>query len=420
MESFYDYKKFAVLYVDDEEMSLKYFARAFQGKFRVFTAINAQEGFRMVKEHKDEIGLLIVDQRMPGEKGVQFLERSRDLMPRAIRILTTAYSDLDVAIEAVNSGAIYKYITKPWDIVQLEMTIKRGLEFFMVQRERDFLMQEKLSALHNIVITDRVISLGVLAAGLGRYVRNSLAAVRTFIDLAPAKLQEEKLNKELRNPNFWKEFYEHVQLQVGRITGLLTDLVVASEKPAYPFPDQVRLEEVMGTVLDRLRGSLETKGITVVSQIPSGLPSLEVDRAKFLRLFDLLLRDEIIYLPAGSRVSVSACQVPGDGNQGPEVQVEIRDNGPGLPQEVLRSVFDPFFLESSDEQEFGINLMACYFIVYHHGGRMAARSQEGGGSVFTLTFPTRPEVPSAVEEEGTFLNRVLMNDTLWEKLLADN
>ena len=117
---------------------------------------------------------------MPGEKGVQFLERARLLHPRAIRILTTAYSDLDVAIEAVNSGAIYKYVTKPWDIPQLQVTLQRALEFFIVQRERDLLLKEKLSALQRMMITDRVLSLGILAARLGHYVRNSLVAVRTF------------------------------------------------------------------------------------------------------------------------------------------------------------------------------------------------------------------------------------------------
>lgn len=417
MEGLYDYKKFAVLYVDDEEMSLKYFTRAFQDEFRIFTTSNAQEGYRIFEAHKDEIGLLIADQRMPGEKGVHLLEKARELRPRVIRVLTTAYSDLDVAIQAVNSGAIYKYVTKPWDIPQLEMTIKRGLEFFLVQRERDYLIREKLSALHNMMITDRVMSLGILAAGLGRYVRNSLAAVRTFLDLAPAKLQEENLELEkLRNPNFWKEFHDHVQSQVRRITGLLTDLVVAPEKPAYPFQDHVQLEEVIATVMKKLKGGWEAKQITVANQIPAGLPTLLVDRAKFQRLFELLLNSEMVNLPAGSRISLSACQVSDDAGQ--QVQIEIRDNGPGLPQEMLRSVFDPFFLQEDNQYEFGINLMACYFIVYHHGGKMAAHSLEGNGTAFTLTIPTRPKESVAVEEEQLFLPKVLMNETLWDKLLA--
>src|SRR6185436_12672128 len=234
MQSLYDYKKFAVLYVDDEEKSLKYFARAFEDQFRIFTAPNAQDGLRILEEHKDEIGLLMTDQRMPGEKGVWLLERARQLRPRVIRILATAYSDMEAAIAAVNTGAIYKYVTKPWDPPQLEQTLKRGLEFFAVQCERDQLLHQKLSVLHNMMIADRIMSLGLLAAGLSHHIRNSLVAVKTFLDLAPAKMAEEKVDLDsLRNPDFWKEYYQNVQFQIERINNLLKDLWTASETPSF-------------------------------------------------------------------------------------------------------------------------------------------------------------------------------------------
>src|SRR4051794_3754129 len=151
MHNLYDYKKFAILYVDDEEKSLKYFTRAFQDQFRVFTAANAQDGFALLNQHKDEIGILMTDQRMPGEKGVQLLEKARQLRPRIIRMLATAYSDIEAAVDAVNTGAIYKYVHKPWDIPSLEVNLRRALEFFIVQRERDQLLKEKLSVLHNLM-----------------------------------------------------------------------------------------------------------------------------------------------------------------------------------------------------------------------------------------------------------------------------
>src|ERR1700761_9326775 len=122
MSSLPDYKKFAILYVDDEERSLKSFARAFGEDFRIMTAASAAEGLELLELHKDEIGLLMTDQRMPGEKGVWLLERARRLQPRIIRVLVTAFSDMDAAIAAVNSGAIYKYIPNPWDPPQLEET----------------------------------------------------------------------------------------------------------------------------------------------------------------------------------------------------------------------------------------------------------------------------------------------------------
>ena len=112
MERLYDYEKCAILYVDDEEKSLKYFTRAFGDKFKILSAANASDGYRLLEQHRDEIALLITDQRMPGEKGVEFLQRAQRLHPKAIRILTTAYSDFDVAIDAVNSAAISKYVTQ--------------------------------------------------------------------------------------------------------------------------------------------------------------------------------------------------------------------------------------------------------------------------------------------------------------------
>ncbi len=416
MEIFHDYRNCAILYVDDEEMSLKYFTRAFGSKFRVLSAANASEGYRLLEEHRHEIGLLMTDQRMPGEKGVQFLERARLLHPRAIRILTTAYSDLDVAIEAVNSGAIYKYVTKPWDIPQLEVTLQRALEFFIVQRERDLLLKEKLSALQRVLITDRVLSLGILAARLGHYMRNSLVAVRTFLDLAPEKLLEEKVDAErMRNPNFWKEFYEQAQDQIRRITGLLTDLVIATEKSDPPSLQELRLDETVAQSIERLRDSLSQNGITVINQIPAGLPPLFVEQEKFQRLFDLLLKDEIISLPPDSHIFLSACPGPGDEEA---VIIELRDDGPGLPKEALRSVFDPFSMRIGNHHEFGINLMACYFIIYHHGGNIDVQNQEGQGVTFKLTFPLRPKMVSPAEEEEAFITKVLMNDAFWERLVA--
>src|SRR5438093_3576803 len=287
MEHLYDYKKHAILYVDDEEKSLKYFQRAFEDRFRILTAANAQDGLKLLEEHKDGIGLLMTDQRMPGEKGVWLLEKARQLRPRIIRILATAYSDMEAAIAAVNTGAIYKYVTKPWDPPQLENTIKRGLEFFMVQHERDQLLREKMSVLHNMMIADRIVSLGLLAAGLSHHIRNSLVAVKTFLDLAPAKLEAEKVDLDgLRNPDFWKEYYQNVQGQIGKINNILKDLWTASEPPAFAFADRVQLRQVVADSVAQLKDGFAAKNIQVENSIPDALPALIVDKLQFHRLFD--------------------------------------------------------------------------------------------------------------------------------------
>jgi len=326
---------------------------------------------------------------------------------------------MEAAIAAVNTGAIYKYVTKPWDPPQLENTLKRGLEFFMVQHERDQLLREKMSVLHNMMIADRIVSLGLLAAGLSHHIRNSLVAVKTFLDLAPAKLEEEKMTlNELRNPDFWKEYYQNVQTQVGRINNMLKDLWTASEQPAFNFADVVQLREVVDESIKNLRDSFAAGEIQVENSVPESLPALNVDKLKFYRLFELLLKDEIASLPRGSRITISAKSLENSMSGKDAVEIQLSDNGPGLPKEALRLVFDPFVVRSDSPMEYGIHLMACYFIVHHHGGRIDARSQDGQGTTFTLRLPTNPNLVPTAQNEQDFLQKVLLSDRLWEQLIS--
>ncbi len=420
MDPFYDYKKFAILYVDDEEKSLKYFVRAFEEQFRILTAGDAQDGLKLLEEHKHDIGLLMTDQRMPGEKGVWLLERARQLQPRIIRILATAYADMDAAIAAVNTGAIYKYVTKPWDPPQLENTLKRGLEFFIVQRERDQLLHEKLSVLHNMMIADRIVSLGLLAAGLSHHIRNALVAVKTFLDLAPIKLQEEKLDLNgLRNPDFWREYYQNVQGQIDRINNMLKDLWTASEEPSFQFADRVNLHTVVADTIASLQPGFAAKQLQVENRVAPDLPSFNVDKPKFSRLFELLLKDEIASLPPGSKVILSAQLLDGGPAEKRQIQIQVSDNGPGLPKEALRLVFDPFVVRSDSPMEYGLHLMACFFIVHHHGGRIDACSEQGQGTTFTLRIPVNPDLaPPPSPSDTEFLQKALLSDALWQKLLV--
>jgi two-component system probable response regulator PhcQ len=418
MENHYDYKKFAVLYVDDEEKSLTNFTRAFGEEFRVFTASNAQDGYKLLEAHADGIGLLMTDQRMPGEKGVWLLERARQFRPRILRILVTAFADMDAAISAVNSGAIYKYITKPWDPPQMELTLRQGLEFFMVQAERDQLLHEKMSVLRNMMIADRIVSLGLLAAGLSHNIRNSLVAVKTFLDLAPTKMAEERASKNgLRNPDFWKEYHLNAQSQIERINGLLKDLWSASEaNPAGQFADEVSLSESVNAALETFKNEFAARRIQIENKIPDSLPKLRVDKPKFLRLFELLFKDELAMLPAASNISLSA-ELKNGGIK-PGILFQMSDNGPGLPEEALRVIFDPFVVRGSVPSEYGIHLMACFFIVHHHGGKIDAKSQPGRGTTFSIHLPLKPEPVSAAPDEADFMQKALLNESLWEKLIT--
>ena len=151
--------------MDDEEDALSAFALALEDTFSILTANSAAGGLKILQDRKDQIGVLMTDQRMPVETGVELLEKARAVSPATIRMLVTAYADMTAAIDAVNTGAIYKYITKPWDITELTITLKRALDHFHLRQERDGLLQEKLSITYTMMIADRIMMLGLIGQG---------------------------------------------------------------------------------------------------------------------------------------------------------------------------------------------------------------------------------------------------------------
>lgn len=170
--------RYAVLFVDDEEKARKYFRMAFARDFRVLTAESVNEALAILEREGDDIAVVITDQRMPGQQGVDLLRRVRSDWPGVVRMLTTAYSDLDDAIAAVNRGEILRYITKPWDLEQLRAELHHGLEFYQLRRERDLLVQEKLSVRERASHADRLRALLALSAGLAnlRHVPHAVSA----------------------------------------------------------------------------------------------------------------------------------------------------------------------------------------------------------------------------------------------------
>ncbi len=389
MQAQYDYRKFAILYVDDEEKSLKAFTRAFGDEFRILTAANARDGAKILTEHKEEIGVLMTDQKMPGESGNWLLQQAAQIQPRVVRILATAYTDFTDAVSAINDGGIFHYVNKPWDPAHLEGQLRRAMEFFLTQRENEQLAQEKLEALRNLMVADRLVSLGMLTAGLSHHIRNALVTVKTFLDLSPAMMQEEKTDpKNIRNKEFWTDYHKSVLGQIDKINNLLKDLWAASEKPATQTTERVNLHALVNETVANLKAAIAAKNISIANEISAELPAITAERDKFNRLFDLLLKEELASLPAGGKITFTAEII--NHSAKPQIRVQIADNGPGLSTEKLQCLFDPFMVRADAPSEYGIHLMGCFFIVHHHGGRIEATSAEGKGTTFTLHLPISP------------------------------
>ncbi len=415
----HDYKRYCILYVDDEEMSLKYFQKSFGNDFTVITASSAAEGMRIIQERGDDIGVLLTDQRMPGEKGLQLIERARQLRPSMVRMMITAYADFGVTVDAVNNGNIFRYISKPIQVEDMRNTLRRALEFFLLQRERDELLLEKLSVVQNMIVADRIISLGVLAAGLSQRLRNPLDAVRTFLHQTPAKLRYEELDtNRLRDPAFWRDFHAQVMAHAHQVSELVNHLDGIATTDTTTVETVIDPLLIIQIALSNAKPRLEAKKVNLLVDLPAELPALQAEPPRFARMFELLLEDELVNLPEGSTIHFKA-QIQTVAGSPVSILFTLSDDGLGMPKDAQRSVFDPFTSRDAAGQQFGLNLLGVFFLAHHYGGSVRATDNEGKGATYLVEIPVAPAQPSSTSVSSQeFVTKVLVNESLWEKLLS--
>jgi two-component system, cell cycle sensor histidine kinase and response regulator CckA len=124
-----------VLFVDDEENILRSVKRLFmEESYEVLTANSGEEALELLKDGQD-IGLIVSDQRMPGMQGVDLLKQASEISPDTLRIMLTGYTDINAAIDAINKGGAYQYITKPWKDDELIQIVRDAVYRYSLIRE---------------------------------------------------------------------------------------------------------------------------------------------------------------------------------------------------------------------------------------------------------------------------------------------
>lgn len=170
-----------ILFVDDEDAWRLIFERNLKGIFNVITAKDADEGWELLKKHSGEIAIIISDQRLPGRPGIELLKQARAYFPRTIRILTTGFTDSTIAIHATNQGAVYHYISKPWNEEELISILKRAMEFYLIRQERDNLMERKLSSIQRKTLESKLQCLLVFGASNDGEMKGSTQAFECYL-----------------------------------------------------------------------------------------------------------------------------------------------------------------------------------------------------------------------------------------------
>ena len=224
-------KDFNILYVDDEEQNLISFKASFRREYTVYTSLSGEEGLEIVRNH--DIQLIITDQRMPGMTGVQFLEQVVPEYPDTIRMILTGYSDIEVVIEAINSGRVFRYITKPWDENELRVTLENARQLWNLQQNNKELLrklqykveeQEKTLRIFMKYVPEPVVQKALSAKeesifdGVSRHVAVLFCDIRGFTPMS-----EELLPKEV--VSFLNDYYTIMTQVVNKHNGTVTQFV---------------------------------------------------------------------------------------------------------------------------------------------------------------------------------------------------
>jgi two-component system probable response regulator PhcQ len=383
-----EHEQFAVLYVDDEEQALKYFRMAFENDFRVLTAASADAGWTLIEAANPPVGVLITDQRMPEKTGTQLLQRVRRVQPDIVRLLATAYSDLNAAVDAVNSGAIYKYLVKPWDVRELRVTLRRALDYFLLKRERDLLLREKLSTLQHLLVADRVRSLAILAEGLSSQIRNTMTALEAYVRLAreqAARGPAHTLSAEER----WRNLQWETEDATGHLLKLVQGIAAATLEPRHEFHDLVALGELVEASWVQARAHApQTARLEV--DIDAELPPIGCARSMLERMFTSIFR------------TLLSAPVAADAGSLPPVRLIARQRASvwgadGVLIEVVRPGFaetwqKPLLFPAHDvsHDDESPDPLAAFFIVHHHAGTICLERDNPLGSGFRITLPFSP------------------------------
>jgi len=368
-----------ILYIDDDESNLLVLKATCAGELNVITASSGAEGLEILAER--EVAVLLVDQRMPGMTGVEVFEVAQEKYPDSVRILITAYTDLTEAIAAINRGHIRRYLRKPWEPEELKAALKEAVEIFQTRK--------KIADLETRLLeTERTYALGVVAAGVAHELRNPLAAMSMNLELARIRL--DAMNRSLAggesvDPSHLVSLAKALEKLEGaadnakkiaeglELSNRRRDLELTADLAEIL---ELTLKFMRAALLKRARLQVDTDAVPVVQGSPQELGQV---------LINLLVNAMQAVPDRPTSDNLVGVRLAPASELG-WVELQVYDNGEGIPEDVLGRVFDPFFTTKTQGGT-GLGLAISKKIVEESGGTIAAESETGKGTSFTVRLP---------------------------------
>jgi signal transduction histidine kinase len=350
-----------VLFVDDEEHNLASFRAAFRRDFVVETCINPEDAVSLVQEN--EFHVVVSDQRMPEMSGIDLFSHLHPSNPDQVKILCTAYADIQVLMDALNHGQVFRFISKPWNEDELRVAIIDAYDQHLTRVKLKKSNQELLAALDE---------LEKFIYTVAHDLRAPLLSIEGLIDLAR------------RMPQQQAEFIDRIDQSIKRLDEQLVKMVQyykASNKKLER--QEINLAEEIKLVLESLRYLDAGRSIQTDIEIHPDL-IITTDKVKLQAILSNLISNAMKYVD----YSKPAPRIRVSGHKEENTLVlKVQDNGIGIAEENLSRVFGLFFTEGSRAKGSGLGLYIVHESVIRLGGRIDIQSEKGIGTTFTLVLP---------------------------------
>ncbi|WP_373047774.1 sensor histidine kinase [Vulgatibacter sp.] len=368
-----------ILYVDDDRANLVVFEATLEGALPIRTAGSGVEALEILRS--EEIAVLLTDQRMPGMSGVELAEQAKVEFPDTVRVLITAYSDLNAAVDAINRGQIHLYLRKPWEPRELRLALESARERYLTTRRMRELERRLLA-------TERVYALGVIAAGIAHEIRGPVGVLQTNVEVLREGLRELNLamTRGVVDPG-------SATMQLAEMDAILADCSEATHNvleitrsievsTRSVAETEVDLREVIRLVTRSIRAELYQRGT-----LDLDLGEVPVVCGSRTRLGQVVLNLVVNALEAmrPERRGTNRLKVKLWAEDG-RVRLLVEDNGPGIPPAALDRIFDPFFTTKADGGT-GLGLAISRRIVEECAGSLEVTSVEGVGTRFVVDLP---------------------------------
>ena len=374
----------SILLVDDEPENLDVLAALLEETYEVYTAVDGADALEVI-DSVGTVDLIIADQRMPRMTGVELMSLVAEQAPETVRIVLTAYSDVEPMLEAINKGAVYRFLLKPFDSTEIRSIVKDALQLksttvalrkmvraLMDRREA---MDDTLAMLdqtqQKLLASERKAMLGRVTAGIVHDLGNLAASLSFLMDsVREATGDAEPLRCA-----------EAASASLGSLLEMLRqirDLARSSDVEACP--KEVELTRFLNETVTVFSMEGLSEGHEVTLQIDPALTSLQMDPGLVRQAIMALLRNAARAGGGQIEVNVSPTAL------GTDVRLDVKDRGCGMDVEVLRRSTEPFF-SAFDPPGPGLGLEIARLNAEAHKGFLKLRSAPGKGTVASILLP---------------------------------